>query len=309
VQFGSSFTVNINVTNVVNLTAWQFVLYYSNSIVNCTGATEGPFLSSAGGTYHIFNIANSYNATYGRILAADSLEGLTDYVSGSGVLITLTFQVIGGNSTALTLSNTELLDTEMPPVNMPHNDFSGSVNVTAAYHDVATTNVTLSKTVVCMGYSTNITVTVSNLGAFQETFNNTVSANGTIIYGPTSTTLPVGASANFTFTWSVNGSTWLAAGYGYYVISAYAGPVLNDANVTNNVFNYTAPITIPGDINGDFKVNLQDLVYLANSYGMTATSTPRGYHQWNPNADINNDGIVNLADLVILATHYGRHYP
>jgi DNA-binding HxlR family transcriptional regulator/uncharacterized protein YoxC len=59
-------------------------------------------------------------------------------------------------------------------------------------------------------------------------------------------------------------------------------------------------ITIPGDINGDFKVNLQDLVLLADSYG----SKP-GDAKWNRNADINGDGVVDSADLAMLAKYYG----
>ena len=311
VSIGSIFAVNVNVTNVANLTAWQFVLYYLNSVVNCTGVSEGPFLSGAGGTFHIFNITNSYNATYGRILAADALEGLTSSANGNGVLATVTFQAIGGGSTALSLSNTKLLDNELPDAqNMPHQDFSGTVNVSAT-DDIAITNVALSKTVMGLGYSTNITVTVSNLGGYPETFNTTVYANTTIIGGPKSTTLPVGASSNLTFTWSTNRTDWLTASFAYYNITAYAGPVLNDVNVTNNTFNYgKVPVTIPGDIDGDFKVNLSDLVYLALAYGTTPANTHgTGQHQWNPNADIDSNGIVGLSDLVILATHYGKHYP
>jgi hypothetical protein len=61
---------------------------------------------------------------------------------------------------------------------------------------------------------------------------------------------------------------------------------------------------IPGDINGDSKVSLADLVILALAYG----SKP-GDPGWNPNADIDGNGKVGLTDLVILATHYGQHYP
>jgi hypothetical protein len=75
-----------------------------------------------------------------------------------------------------------------------------------------------------------------------------------------------------------------ADGYGYFT-------ALSDA-------------AIPGDLNGDFKVNLEDLVLLAQAYG----SKP-GYPNWNPNADIDNSGVVGLSDLVILALHYGQQYP
>lgn len=58
---------------------------------------------------------------------------------------------------------------------------------------------------------------------------------------------------------------------------------------------------IPGDINGDGKVDLLDLRILAAAFG----STP-GDPRWNSNADINGDGRVDLADLTILAVHYGQ---
>jgi hypothetical protein len=58
---------------------------------------------------------------------------------------------------------------------------------------------------------------------------------------------------------------------------------------------------IPGDINGDGKVNLADLAALAQAWG----SKP-GDPNWNPNADLTGSGIVGLKDLVILAQNYGK---
>jgi hypothetical protein len=63
-------------------------------------------------------------------------------------------------------------------------------------------------------------------------------------------------------------------------------------------------VSIPGDLDGDFKVSRQDLVILTNAYG----SKPGGSN-WNPNADINGDGKVSLQDLVILALYCGQHNP
>jgi len=65
----------------------------------------------------------------------------------------------------------------------------------------------------------------------------------------------------------------------------------------------TAPPLI-GNVNGDFKVDIKDLVLLIKAYG----SYP-DHPKWNPNADINNDNKVDIKDLVLLIKHYGEHYP
>jgi pimeloyl-ACP methyl ester carboxylesterase len=127
-------------------------------------------------------------------------------------------------------------------------------------------------------------------------------ANETIIGTLTNVTLACGNCTTVTFTWNATG---LAKGN--YIIGAYATPVLGETDWSDN--NCTAldavKITIPGDITGDFKVTLADLVSFAHAYG----SKP-GDKNWNPNADIGPPiGIVGLSDLVALAQHYGQHYP
>jgi len=61
---------------------------------------------------------------------------------------------------------------------------------------------------------------------------------------------------------------------------------------------------LPGDANGDGKVNWVDLGLLGLAYG----STP-GDPNWNPEADFNADGIVDWADMAILGMNYSENYP
>jgi parallel beta-helix repeat protein len=61
---------------------------------------------------------------------------------------------------------------------------------------------------------------------------------------------------------------------------------------------------IVGDVNGDGRVSLADLVLVAWAYG----SRP-GNPNWNPDADIDSNGVVGLNDLVLLALNYGRQSP
>lgn len=308
VNIGDTFNVNITISDVTDLTGWQLYLYYQNTVLNCSSLAAGPFLQGAPlGTSQVFKINNTYSSTYGRISAAYVILGQGWSANGSGVILTVTFNAVGGSSTNLTLNGTKLSDEELPPEPIPHTDSSGLVNVAGAAHDIAVTNVAPSKTVIGRNYTANFTVTVANFGGFVETFNTTLNSNLTIISGPFSTTLPIGSSSNLTATWNTTGYS-----YGNYTITAYAGPVAGDVNNTNNNFTISQiAVTIPGDINGDFKVTLVDLVFLANAYGTTPASggVPGTAHAWNPNADIDGNGIVGLTDLVILALHYGQHYP
>jgi hypothetical protein len=89
------------------------------------------------------------------------------------------------------------------------------------------------------------------------------------------------------------------------LVNSQGQPIQTQAPVDSyGYFTVASDVAIPGDLNGDFKVNLEDLVLLAQAYG----SKP-GDPNWNPNADIDNNGVVGLSDLVILALHYGQHYP
>jgi hypothetical protein len=296
---GSTFSVNVNVTNIVNFTAWQFTLYYQNAILSCQSVTIGPFLETGGGTFPGYTITDNYNSTHGRLVAYDTLLGATS-VSGSGVLATVTFKAVGVGITNLTLASIKLSDEKIPPQEINYTYTNGAVTVTGTGHDIAVTNITPYKTSIGQGYSCNITVTVENLGGYLETFNVTLYANITKYVTSQNVTLTSGNFVNTTFAWNTTGFA-----YGSYNISAYAWPVPGETNTTNN--NCTGgvvKVTILGDINGDFGCNLSDLTLLAKAY-----NTKPGDAKWNPNADINGDGTCGLSDLTIMAHHYNTHYP
>lgn len=57
--------------------------------------------------------------------------------------------------------------------------------------------------------------------------------------------------------------------------------------------------TVPGDVNGDGVVNIQDLTYVASHFGKSVDQAQ------TPNPDVNGDSIVNILDLVIVASMIG----
>jgi hypothetical protein len=84
--------------------------------------------------------------------------------------------------------------------------------------------------------------------------------------------------------------------------------VLAEANITDNVLiDGTLRIRMFGDLNGDNKTDIKDIVLAALAFGSYAypVISPR----WNPDADMNGDGRVDIRDLALIAKHFGEIYP
>jgi hypothetical protein len=74
-----------------------------------------------------------------------------------------------------------------------------------------------------------------------------------------------------------------------------------------NLSVHTIRVTIPSDVDGDFRVKTQDLNTLLVSFGgKWDCSGPQPY---NPDCDIDDTGYIGPIDLNILLVHYGQHYP
>jgi hypothetical protein len=72
-------------------------------------------------------------------------------------------------------------------------------------------------------------------------------------------------------------------------------------DLSNGDASFPRVTLIPGDINNDNKVNIQDLGLLADAFGRTP-----GVPGWNENADLNCDNVVNIVDLGLLADGFGK---
>ena len=174
-------------------------------------------------------------------------------------------------------------------------------------HDVAVTNVKTSKTgclpipVLGHGYILKINVTLANQGDYAETFNVIVYANTTAIASQ-SLSLSNGSSTSIIFSYNTTG---LAKGT--YTIWATASIVQNEIDVYDNTYtDGLIAVSVVGDINGDFKVDIKDLVLVIKYFGSYPGHPTK---PWNPNADINCDNKVDIKDLVLVIKHFGEHYP
>jgi len=162
-------------------------------------------------------------------------------------------------------------------------------------YDVAITNVTPSPVKVNLGEIVSISVVTENQGDIEETFTVDCYANETLI-GSSPIFLASETSTELTFSWNTTGVV-----KGRYVIEAEASVVPHEIDTFDNVLSHSAVlVTILGDVNGDFTVNVDDLIALSESYG----SASLGGQNWNPDADLNRDSIIDVADLFLLSKNY-----
>lgn len=168
------------------------------------------------------------------------------------------------------------------------------------YDDVVITAVAPSKTVLGKTSICRFNVTVENLGSYSEAFNVTLLANTTAIGTILNVVLLGKTSQTLLFSWNTTSFV-----YGKYVISARATTVPYEINTANNTHGgSTVTVTILGDVDGNFNVNILDVVKITGIYG-----AKRGESGFNSNSDLDDNGVINILDVVKCTGHYGHKYP
>jgi len=167
-------------------------------------------------------------------------------------------------------------------------------------HAIAVEGVGASKTVIGQGFATNLGIGVVNRGHFEETLKVTVdayvNANPKLATWYYAVTLTAGGSSTATFVWNTSGFV-----DGNYTLTASVEPVPNETDTADNICGSWVVVTIPGDVKGDFTVDIYDALLLSGAFNSKPISP-----NWNLNADINGDNIVDIYDAIILAGNYGK---
>ena len=293
---GQSFNVSYSIINGTNVNSWTANILYSNAVLNATGVTEGDYLKSAGTTTFTSTIENSFNLTHGRIHLACALT--SGAVNGSGELAKLTFEVLALGETNITVADADLRD----PANavLPFTTANGYFN-NMVLRDIAVVSVVPTNTAIAQGYSLNITVVVENKGDNSESFNVTLFANASVaVPSQRIENLPSLGNTTLLFIWDTS-----SFAIGNYTITAAAEILPGEANPGDNTLSGgVINVMLPGDIDGDGKVDMRDIEPMRPVYGATF-----GVPRWNPNADQDGNGRVDLRDIAIMLINFGKHYP
>jgi hypothetical protein len=165
--------------------------------------------------------------------------------------------------------------------------------------NIAVTDVSASKEVVGHGCALQLSVAVENQGYKAENVNLSICVNETLV---TSQVLTIRAGHTFVFNY-----TWVAEDQlmGDCAVWACADPVPDEFDVSDNInAGCWVKITVPGDVDGDFNVDIIDVVKMTRIYKYEAR-----HPDFDPNADINGDGVISILDVVICTSHYGQKWP
>jgi hypothetical protein len=223
--------------------------------------------------------------------------------SYSQTIVTFNWNTSGLTLGNYTLSaNATVVDGEDDTEDNVYTD--GIITVMEASFDVAVVNISVSKMIVGDECAVLINVTVENQADLACTFNVTAYADlnlatigDEIIIGIQNVTLTGGNVTTITFTWDTHG-----VAHGNYTVSAYATPLEAESDLEDNMCTGCGVVvSIIGDMDGDFDVDLYDAVGLLARYG-----AKKGNPQYDLLYDIDGDGDIDLYDAVALLAHYGQ---
>ena len=119
-----------------------------------------------------------------------------------------------------------------------------------------------------------------------------VAGSGTTVQGQSS--VEVASAATFTLTLPTG------TGFGLTAVAA-CHLTVEKSGVSSPSSGHTATL-IAGDVNGDNRINIQDLAAMGNRFSQTPLAA-------QPCTDLNQDTIVNILDLSRAASNYGEQGP
>ena len=308
---GDTFTVYINITDAYELSSAVFNLTWDPDILTATSNVSGGFF---GGTTIFKAIASNYNdplranrTMRTTFINYSRTDGGTD--SDNGTLAIFTFEVVtrGGSWLELTPANlwwTEHWKTTPVVVSGLYTNYYDMGWHTGSYRWVIVPTIAIDWAYPTWNASTRpvkITVNPKNNGFLHMSYNMSVYVDQVRI-GTEILTL-VGKQHSplnrrlYTFDWDYTGKAW-----GEYIVTANitdADPLDNDSTNDDFVFGEPSTIRIPGDHDGNAKVEFADFIPFCGNYG------DKTIDSGNVASDIDGDGDVDFSDFIVFCGKYG----
>lgn len=280
---GQRFTVNVTVSNVASLKAYQLKLSFDKAMLGVVGVRFLLDELLPSGNIKVVPGAICLNATF---------EGGALSTTKPAAIVSVTFEIKNYGLSPLHLFDTALINSSGQSI--PHNTEDGMVQV--KFHDVAVVGIEVSTRETYVGRIVQVNVTVKNLGTDAETVTVKVYYNDTEFFSSLPFSLPPCEIVSIICEWNTSG----APPKYNYLIKAEVSVVPHEANVSNNALaDGLVKIKITGDINNDDIVDINDLIAWDLAYGSRV-----GDPNWNPQADINGDGIVDKIDGILIIQNY-----
>jgi len=123
---GDTVNLNVAISNVSDLFAFQFDIGFNPAVLSASSVSEGPFLLSGGTTTFVPGTIDNVGGVVS--FTADTLNGPVSGVNGSGVLATLQFEGVGMGTSPISLANITLLDSNFGSIDFTSTDGSVTVN-------------------------------------------------------------------------------------------------------------------------------------------------------------------------------------
>lgn len=123
---GNNVTLDVDISNITDLYAFQFDVTFDPGTVSAVSITEGSFLPGGGPTFFLPGTIDNVGGTIAS--TADSLVGAIPGVNGNGTLAILTLFGLALGTSMIDLSNVFLLDSNLNSIDASTR--SGNVTVT-----------------------------------------------------------------------------------------------------------------------------------------------------------------------------------
>jgi hypothetical protein len=290
---GQIFTINMTVTDVTNLNAWQIHLLFNTNMLSCTEISVPSDNIFSPFTIEMF--ATEVNNAAGYILAFCALSG-TFGVDGSGTLCQISFECKNPGITPLSIAGKMQMPTgsylQDPDYNsIPFDTINGVIEISGSGFQKSTFTAIQNSETYPVIILSNSTITNFN-------YNET---SKIMSFDASGTDGTIGLSSLIVSKELLNGALIVLADETALYPALYENQTHNfiTTTYTHSIKNIKILLTVAGDVDGDRQVDMLDISIMIDAF-MCGPGDP----MWNPLADINRDDIVDMIDISIAIDNF-----